>query len=55
MTRLTPKPLWETLLREAQVAKDKLPRLWWGALLLVLLWGLLFGLFVWWLLTLVTS
>nr|WP_308296479.1 YkvA family protein [Rhizobacter sp. J219] len=53
VVRLTPRPLWEGLLREAEASRDKLPRLWWGALLIVLLWLVLLGLFVWWLASLV--
>ena len=49
VARLTPKPLWETLLREAEVSKDKLPRLWWGAALIVCAWLALMGLLIWWL------
>lgn len=49
VVRLTPKPLWEARLREAEASRDKLPRLWWGALLILLVWLLLLGLFVWWL------
>lgn len=49
VVKLTPKPLWESVLREAEVSREKLPRLWWGAALIVLLWVVLFGLFVWWL------
>jgi len=45
--RLTPRPLWDSLLREAEATTLKLPKLWWGALLIVLLWVLLFGAFVW--------
>jgi uncharacterized membrane protein YkvA (DUF1232 family) len=52
VVRLTPKPLWEALLREAEVSKDKLPKLWWGLLLVVLLWAVLVGLFIWWLVSL---
>ncbi|MFT3664469.1 YkvA family protein [Piscinibacter sp.] len=48
--RLTPRPLWEARLREAEASTEKLPSLWWGAALVVLVWALLFGLFVWWLL-----
>jgi len=55
VTRLTPKPLWEARLREAEASKDKLPRLWWGALLIVLVWMLFFGLFVWWLIHLMAA
>jgi uncharacterized membrane protein YkvA (DUF1232 family) len=49
VVRLTPKPLWEARLREAELSRDKLPRLWWGAMLILLVWVVLFGLFVWWL------
>ncbi|MET0334938.1 MAG: DUF1232 domain-containing protein [Rhizobacter sp.] len=52
VTRLTPRPLWESLLREAEASREKLPRLWWAALLIVAVWLLLFGLFVWWLVSL---
>lgn len=51
--RLTPRPLWEARLREAEGATEKLPRLWWGAVLVVAVWALLLGLFVWWMLALV--
>jgi uncharacterized membrane protein YkvA (DUF1232 family) len=47
--KLTPAPLWEARLREAEASVEKLPRLWWGTALIVLLWAVLFGLFVWWL------
>ena len=47
--KLTPAPLWEARLREAEASAEKLPRMWWGAALIVLLWAVLFGLFVWWL------
>jgi uncharacterized membrane protein YkvA (DUF1232 family) len=47
--RLTPKPLWEARMREAEASREKLPRLWWGAVLIALVWALLFGLCVWWL------
>ena len=49
VVRLTPKPLWQALLLEAEVSSQKLPALWWGTALIVLVWALLFGLFVWWL------
>jgi len=29
--RLTPRPLWEARMREAEASREKLPRLWWGA------------------------
>lgn len=49
VVRLTPKPLWQGLLLEAETSSQKLPSLWWGTALIVLVWALLFGLFVWWL------
>jgi uncharacterized membrane protein YkvA (DUF1232 family) len=51
VVRLTPKPLWQGLLLEAEASSQKLPSLWWGALLIALVWVLLFGLFVWWVVT----
>ena len=47
--RMTPKPLWAACLREAEAAVQPLPKLWWGALLVVSVWVLLFAAFVWWL------
>lgn len=47
--KLTPQPLWEARLREAEASAERLPKMWWGAALIVLIWLLLFGLFVWWL------
>jgi uncharacterized membrane protein YkvA (DUF1232 family) len=49
--RLTPKPLWEARLREAEASRDKLPRLWWGAALIVLVWLAIVGLLVGWLMS----
>ncbi len=46
--RLTPPPLWEARLREAEASTERLPKVWWGAALIVGLWLLIFGLFVWW-------
>jgi uncharacterized membrane protein YkvA (DUF1232 family) len=47
--RLTPPHLWQARLAEAEASADKLPRLWWGVLLIVLVWLLVLGLFAWWL------
>lgn len=47
--RLTPAAHWQAMLREAEASKAKLPRLWWGAALIVLVWVALFAAFVWWL------
>lgn len=55
VTRLTPKPLWEARLREAEVSREKLPRLWWGAATVLAVWLLLMGLLVWWLVSLFTA
>jgi uncharacterized membrane protein YkvA (DUF1232 family) len=49
VVRLTPAPHWQALLREAEVSGDKLPRLWWGALAVALIWAVLLGLLIWWL------
>ena len=46
--KLTPKPLWEECLREAERAGEKLPRMWWGAAFIVLIWAVAFGGFAWW-------
>ena len=46
--RLTPKPLWAELLRDAEASAQKLPNLWWGAALIGLVWAGLLGLLVWW-------
>jgi uncharacterized membrane protein YkvA (DUF1232 family) len=47
--RLTPKPLWQARLAEAEAGADKLPRLFWGAVVIALLWLLLLGLLAAWL------
>ena len=50
VVRLTPGPLWEARLREAEASSDALPRLWWGALGVLLVWAVLLGGSAWWLL-----
>jgi uncharacterized membrane protein YkvA (DUF1232 family) len=47
--RLTPPHLWQARMAEAEASADKLPRLWWGVLLIGLIWLLVLGLFGWWL------
>jgi uncharacterized membrane protein YkvA (DUF1232 family) len=47
--RLTPPHLWQARMAEAEASADKLPRLWWGVALIVLIWLLVLGLFAWWL------
>ena len=46
---LTPKPLWQSLLREAQAHPQRVPPLWWGAALIVAVWVLLLAGATWWL------
>ena len=41
--RLTPAHLWRACLAEAQAGAEKLPRLLWGAVFIVLLWLLMLG------------
>ncbi len=55
VVKLTPKPLWEQMLREAEQSHEKLPRLWWGAALVVLLWLVAVGLFGWWIFRLLSA
>ena len=47
VSRLTPRAHWEALLREAEVSREKLPRLWWGVAIVVVLWLVLMGLLLW--------
>ena len=47
VVKLTPRPLWEARLREAEAGRDKLPRLLWGAAVIVLVWIVLLGLVGW--------
>ena len=47
--KLTPASLWEARLREAEASAERLPKMWWGALLIALIWAVLLGLFGWWL------
>ncbi len=44
VVRLTPAPLWQQRLREAEAGVERLPRLWWGAAVIVLIWVVLLGL-----------
>ena len=49
VVRLLPPGLWQAKLAEAESHAESLPRLWWGAALVVLVWLVLLGLFIWWL------
>lgn len=46
VVRLTPKPLWEARLREAELSREKLPSMHWGLVGIVLIWAALLGLFI---------
>ena len=46
--RLTPPHLWQARLAEAQAGAEKLPRLLWGAVAVVLIWLSLLGTMAWW-------
>ena len=49
VVRLTPPALWQARVAEAEAGVEKLPRLWWGAAVIVLVWlALLGGLGFWW-------
>ena len=54
VVRLTPA-LWQARLAEAEASADKLPRVWWGVLLVLLVWLLLLGLLAWWLIGVLTT
>lgn len=47
--RLTPASLWQARLAEAEAGADKLPRLVWGAVAIVVLWVVLLGGLAFWL------
>ncbi|CAN5573987.1 DUF1232 domain-containing protein [soil metagenome] len=47
VVRMTPKPLWEARIREAELSRERLPGLRWGFALVVAIWAILFGLLVW--------
>lgn len=51
--KLTPPEVWQQCLQDAEHRTEPLPRLLWGALLIVALWLLALGAFVMWLVNLV--
>ncbi|HEY6513573.1 MAG TPA: DUF1232 domain-containing protein [Burkholderiaceae bacterium] len=53
--KLTPRHLWLARVAEAEVGQEKLPRLLWGALIVVAVWLALVSLLAWWLLSWVTA
>ncbi len=46
--KLTPPGLWEARLQEAEASRDKLPKMLWGAALIVAVWAVTAGLLGWW-------
>ena len=48
ITRLTPPLLWQACLAEAEAGAEKLPRLVWGAVAVVVVWLVVLGLFALW-------
>lgn len=50
--KLTPRHLWLARVAEAEQGAEKLPRMLWGAALIVAVWLLVIALFGWWLLSL---
>jgi uncharacterized membrane protein YkvA (DUF1232 family) len=50
--KLTPRHLWLARVAEAEQGAEKLPRMLWGAALIVAVWLLVIALFAWWLLSL---
>jgi uncharacterized membrane protein YkvA (DUF1232 family) len=50
--KLTPRHLWQARVTEAEQGAEKLPRLLWGAAIVVAVWLLVIALVAWWLLSL---
>jgi len=55
VVKLTPRPLWEACMREAEQGAGTLPRIVWGAALVVAVWLLLVGLLAWWMVSLILA
>jgi len=53
--KLTPRHLWLARLAEAETGADQLPRLLWGAAIVVVVWLSVVALLAWWLLSLTLS
>lgn len=48
VVKLTPAPLWQARLREAEAGAEKLPKLLRGAVLVIAIWLALIGCLLWW-------
>lgn len=46
--KLTPPPLWQARLAEAEASQDRMPRLFWGAVLIVGVWVIAAAVAAWW-------
>jgi uncharacterized membrane protein YkvA (DUF1232 family) len=46
--RLTPPALWKSILADAEAHAERVPRMVWGAIVIVAIWALLLGLASWW-------
>lgn len=49
VVRLTPQALWQARLREAESSRERIPRMLWGAVAIVVFWMVLFAGLMWWL------
>lgn len=47
VVKMTPKPLWEQLLREAEASRERMPSLKWGFVIVAVIWLLALALLVW--------
>ena len=47
VVRMVPPAQWQARMREAETQAERLPRMWWGALLIALVWLALVVLLVW--------
>ncbi|KAB2873779.1 MAG: DUF1232 domain-containing protein [Burkholderiaceae bacterium] len=53
--KLTPPHLWQARLAEAEHSADELPRLLWGAAIVLLIWLVIVTLLAWWVVSQVVS
>lgn len=51
VVKLTPRPLWQARLAEAEQGAERLPRLIWGAVFVLIVWLAVVALFAGWLLS----
>ena len=55
VVRMTPDAVWQDCLAAAQTQSEALPRIWWGAVFIVLVWLVMLGGLVWWLVSTVVG